>query len=178
LLKNVDKEVVKKYLCDEAIAVKKYINSEVILSPETEDFFIGIVVCGTVEIFSTSQSHKVLLKTAGAGAMFGVANLYSEEASFPSKIISKGNTQILLISVEAFKALLENNSIAMKNFLSFMSQKVLYLNKKIASYTVGNNESKVAYFLLDNNVDGVVELNINLSDVAVMLDSETLEALL
>ena len=66
--------------------------------------------------------------------------------------------------------MLESNSLLMKNYLEFLSQKIVYLNKKISSYTAKSTESKVAYFLCENEVDDVVSTDMSFSDIAVMLD--------
>ena len=172
LFKNVDKGKINEILSfdSEDIVLKKYLASEVILSPEVKDIPIGIVINGIVEITSAAQKHKVILKTAGKGAIFGIANLYATESEFPSQITAKTDSEILMISPDIFRRIIESDPVIMKNYLYFLSNKILYLNKKIASYTVGNTECKVAYYLYENEVEGVVRLNNSLSDISVMLN--------
>ena len=57
-----------------------------------------------------------------------------------------------------------------ENYLAFLNNKIIYLNKKISSYTAGNNENKLLYFLSENEVDGKVSIDTSISDIAIMLD--------
>ena len=172
LFNNADKEkIVKQLNVDgEDITLKKYLASEIILSPDIKTVPIGIVTDGIIEITSATPKHKVILKTAGKGAMFGIANLYATEAEFPSQITAKTDSEILIIQPNLFKKIIECDPVIIKNYLYFLSNKILYLNKKISSYTIGNTECKLAYYLYENEIDGVVRLNNSLSDISVMLN--------
>lgn len=172
LFNNVDKNKISKLLCGNAddISLKKYFASEIILSPDIETIPIGIVIDGIIEITSATQKHKVILKTAGKGAMFGIANLYATDSEFPSQITAKTDSEILMINPNLFKKIIESDPVIMKNYLYFLSNKILYLNKKISSYTIGNTDCKLSYYLYENEVDGVVRLNNSLSDISVMLN--------
>ena len=172
LFNNADKNKLKKLLLEESddIVLKKFSPYEIILSPDIKTVPIGIVVNGIIEITSAAQKHKVILKTAGSGSIFGIANLYAMQAEFPSQITAKTDSEILIINSDIFRKIIESDPVITKNYLCFLSNKILYLNKKIASYTVGNTECKLAYYLYENEVDGVVRLNNSLSDISVMLN--------
>ncbi len=170
LFKNTPDGVVAKYLCDENMELVSFAPSQIIIPPDSKRVPIFAVMSGTVEILSPAENHKVLLKTMGAGSFFGVANLYALNAEFPSTVRAKKKTKLLIIKPEAFMNMLANEPILMGNYLEFLSKKIIYLNKKIASYTAKNTESRVAYFLCENEVDGVVCTGMSFSDVAVMLD--------
>ena len=169
LFKNVEKETVAKYLCDDNIELKTYSASQTIISREN-NLQIFAIVSGTVEILSQNENHKVILKTSGAGTIFGVANIYTRNAIFPSTVIAKKQTTVLMISHSVFKNMLNNEATLMNNYLEFLSNKIIYLNKKISSYTAGNSENKLLYFLTENEIDGTVALDMSLSDIAIMLD--------
>ena len=163
-------ETVKKFLCDKALDIVLYKVQDIIISPVTNDIKIGIVLEGKIEIAAPQNAHKVLLKTAGRGTIFGIANLYADTDEFPTQISAKTDTRILFISSDAFRDMLESDMTLMKNFLTFLSKKITYLNKKIVSYTAGNTEQKLAYFIYENSVDGVFSADVSISDIAVMLD--------
>ena len=170
LFKNVDDASITKYLCNESIELLSFAPSEIIIPCDSDRVPIFAVVSGTVEILSPAENHKVLLRTMGAGSFFGVANLYAFAARFPSTVRAKKQTKVLMIKPEAFMNMLENDSLLMRNYLEFLSQKIVYLNKKISSYTAKSTESKVAYFLCENEVDDIVSTDMSFSDIAVMLD--------
>ena len=170
LFKGVSRETIEKFLVGDSISVCSYEQKVTIHSDENEDTRVGIVLSGIIEISSLNSAHKVLIKTAGRGSIFGIANLYTDSSALPSAISAKTNAQVIMISREAFKSMLESDITLMRNFLAFLGHKIVYLNKKIASYTAGNTEQKVAYFLSENAVDCLVTTDMSYSDIAVMLD--------
>ncbi len=167
---NADEANIKKYLSGDALDVVDYKSQDVIISPRADEVKVGIVLEGKIEIAAPENAHKVLLKTAGRGTIFGIANLYASADGFPTQISAKTDTKILFICPCAFRSMLESDVILMKNFLAFLSGKIAYLNKKIVSYTAGNTEQKLAYFIYENSVDGSFSADISISDIAVMLD--------
>ncbi len=169
IFKGVDEGTISKHLSDENIGVRTFEPGAVIIAPENKNSPISIVASGTVEILCNSD-HKVLLKTSSVGTIFGVANLYADNQTFPSIVRAKTETKVIMIDKEVFKSMLEAEPKILNNFLVFLSNKVIYLNKKIASYTAGNNEKKLAFFLSENEIDGVVSTEVSISDIAVMLD--------
>ena len=169
LFKNISKEIIAKYLCDDNMELKTYSASQTIISREN-NLQIFAIVSGTVEILSQNENHKVILKTSGAGTIFGVANIYTKNTLFPSTVIAKKQTTLLIISHNVFIDMLNNETSLMNNYLEFLSNKIIYLNKKISSYTAGNSENKLLYFLSENEIDGTVALDISLCDMAIMLD--------
>lgn len=170
IFKSIEPDVIAKYFSNNVLTVANYSPSTVIIDPEKNNTDIYVIVKGTVEIQCPSADHKVLLKTSGPGTIFGLANLYAENETFPTIVCAKTLSEVLLIDKQIFKNMLESETKLMNNFLVFLSKKVIYLNKKIASYTVGNNEKKLAYFLFENELNGTVSVNMSISDIAVMLD--------
>ena len=170
IFRGIDTSVISKYLSEDSVYIRSYSPSSTIISPEYKDLPVYVIASGTVEIISPAADHKVLLKTSGAGSIFGVANLYADNDGFPSIVSAKTDVEALIINRNAFKTMLQSEADIMNNYLVFINKKVIYLNKKIASYTVGNNEKKLAYFLYENEIHGTVTVDMSISDIAVMLD--------
>lgn len=170
IFQNADPVTFEKCLNADNIWVKKYIKDDIIIEPDSKEINVGIVLSGLVEITSPLKNHKLLLKTSGRGAMFGIANLYEKSDAFPTRINAKTNAEILFIDSAAFRKMLEEDTNMMQGFLAFLSKRIAYLNKKIISYTAGSTEQKLAYFLSENAVDGIFESEMSISDIADMLD--------
>ena len=134
IFKGIDEETISKHLNGENIKIRTFEPSSIILAPNDKNSPISIVASGTVEILCHSD-HKVLLKTSGAGTIFGVANLYADSHLFPSIVCSKTETKVIMVDKDIFKSMLAAEPKILNNFLVFLSNKVIYLNKKIASYT-------------------------------------------
>ena len=164
ILRVADKENIKKYILPSSVDIRNFHSGDVIYSPGNSKKCIGIVISGKV----VASSENALLKVIPENDMFGIANLYSDDG-FPSIITARSTASVLFIEEKAFKELLENDIQLLKAYLEFMSNKIVYLNKKISSLTAGSTEKKLAAFLIDNECGGVYSLPVSISALADML---------
>ena len=170
ILRTVDEQIIEKYLPDEKLCVVEAVAGEQILSPRTTDKRVGIVLSGTVTASPGTGGHHAMLKVLGEGDIFGIANLYANSSSFPSTICAKTACSILLIDGEAFMTLIENDRSALAAYLGFLSDRIVYLNRKISTLTAGDTEKKLASFLAKNERDGEFLQNASMSAIADMLN--------
>lgn len=170
IFKNAVDANVAKYIPSESFYFKDFAADEEICSPSTETVPVGIIVSGKASISSADGGRNVLLRTIGAGAVFGISTLYSEDETFPTKIYAKQHSKILFIEPSALRALIENDKEAMKGYMTFLNGRIIYLNKKINAFTAGSAERRVALFLADNETDGVYSSDVSLTALSDMLD--------
>ena len=76
----------------------------------------------------------------------------------------------MFVSSDAVKALIENDKSVMHSFLCLLSNKIVYLNKKISSLTAGSAERRLSVYLSENAKDGIFTLTTSASALAAMLD--------
>ena len=170
IFKNSDAMAIDKYITEADIRQEKYASGDDICSPCTQNDSIGVMLSGTATVSSKDEDKSVLLRTMGEGAMFGIANLYAENAVFPTRISARSACEVLFIKKDAIRSLIENDTSTLKSFLAFQSNKIVYLNKKINSFTAGGAERRLSLFLLDNALDGVYSSDVSMSALAEMLD--------
>lgn len=170
IFKSSDNGAINKYVTEADFNVQKYTAGEDICSPCTSCDSVGIIIHGCATVSSKDEEKSVLLRTMGEGAMFGIANLYAENIEFPTRIVAKSACEVLFIKKTAIRDLIENDKNTLKCFLAFQSNKIVYLNKKINSFTAGGAERRLSLFLLDNAVNGVYSADVSMSALAEMLD--------
>ena len=163
------KENISQYLHGDKLNVREFASGEVIYSPASDKKCVGIMISGAALVKAVGIDDKTLLKTKNVGELFGIANLYTDDASFPSIIIANKNSKVLFISEDAFKAFIENDASALKCYLSILSKKIVYLNRKIATFTAGTAECKLAIFLFENSVNDIYTPSESMSALANML---------
>ncbi len=169
LFKNVAKAHTNQYINSNTASVKEYSPNTIAYSSRNEYMQVAFVISGTAKVYMGDSEESALIRTLNAGDMFGIANLYDEDEPFPSYIITATDAKILFISGEAFKAFIENDSTAMKNYLSLLSKKIVYLNRKLATLTAGSAEKKLASYILENATDNVFSPPSSLSELACIL---------
>lgn len=170
IFKNSNNIEINRYIKKSDFHVQTYHPGDDICSPSTSNGDVGMIIHGCASVSSKDEEKNVLLRTMGVGAMFGIANLYSDHIEFPTKIVAKSACEVLFIKKDSIKNLIENDKNTLKCFLAFQSNKIVYLNKKINSFTAGGAERRLSLFLLDNAIDGVYSADVSMSALAEMLD--------
>lgn len=169
IFKNAEPNNLKTYIKESSVALCSFSSDEDICSPLTDNIPVGLIISGKALVHS-SDGGKVLIKTVSEGAIFGIANLYSENAAFPTRISAKKSCKVLFISPDDVRSLIENDPSVMRAFMAFLSEKIVYLNKKINSFTAGSAERRLTLFLADNAENDIYTSETSLSALATMLD--------
>ena len=169
LFKNASPEELNKYISEDKFRICKFSPQEIICSPSTENIGVGFVITGIASVSSDSGNDKFLLRTLSDGDMFGISNLYSEEAPFPSIITAKTCVSCLFIEKQAFRLYIENTPSALRTYLRILNDKIIYLNRKITVFTAQNTEKKLAVFIFENQIDGNLTLPCSMSSLAERL---------
>ncbi len=162
-------EHICRYFPDHSFSLGRFEEHAIAYSSATDEKKVGIMIEGHALVQTGPLSDSTLLNTIGPGALFGIANLYAEDEPFPTVIRAAEASVILFLDGSAFCDFLEHEPEAMKNFLRLQSQKIIYLNHKIATFTAGSAEKKLALFLLDHSVDRKVTLSCSMSALSNML---------
>ena len=150
LFEIASKEHIRQCFGEQVPLPCKFSPGQIVYSSDTEGDRIGILISGEAEIHTIGGEARTLLKAAKAGQMFGVANLYAADAAFPTVIRAKTATEILFIEGDVFRAFIEGDPGVLRFYLEFLSKKIVYLNRKIATFTAGSAEHRLALFLLEN----------------------------
>lgn len=146
-----------------------YAADEAVYSPECESRHLTFFLSGEAEVYSNDESRSVMLRKLTSGAVIGVANLFSDE-KYVSRIIATKKCEVLEISAADFGKILESDQAAMYNYMSFLSNRICYLNKKIVCLTAGSSERRLAYYL-DATISEQEEKGIVSNTVTVQMNT-------
>ena len=170
IFKHADSENIERFINDDTVLVRNFRSGEIIFSPECKEKYVGIIYSGSAVVAASSSPENTLLKVINENDMFGISNLYSDNENFPSVISAKGDATVILIQENAFKQLLENDKRLLSAYLSLLSNKIVYLNKKISTLTAGSTEKKLCIFLAENEHDGIFDSTVSMSSLSEMLN--------
>lgn len=166
LFDGVEEERVEDFASSKGIIQKTFSNGEVVensLSP-----CLSFVMEGCVRVFGQNQGKEVLLNTLFEGDAFGFARLFCREDTSVSKIVSKGTSKVCFIPFKDVERLVSCDGKVAVNYISFLSEKIRFLNGKIGQYTAKSGEIRLVKYLLslNRNDDGIVTLNMPMSRLA------------
>lgn len=129
---------------------------------------IGILLSGSLTVFA-DEKKRVLLNRLSPGDTFGVSVLYGERGA-GTVTVGHGKGKILFFNADSLEPLWENRVIR-TNLISFLADRIRFLNKKISSLSQSGAEGKLLRFLSQSaKEDGMVLLPGSLSALAGSLN--------
>ena len=126
--------------------IRQYKDGDAVMPPFSDKPSLYVVISGKVRIESRVK-NKVLLKYAYPGDVFGAAYLFGDISKAPSARVEK-NAEIIRIPKDLITELLASEPKVALNYISFLSDRIFFLNKKIVSFTAGTAEDKLIFWLV------------------------------
>ena len=103
---------------------------------------IGYIVKGAATAVSDNQNHTHL-KTFSKGMSFGAAALFGGNDCYISKITAKTDLEVLFITENELAVIFEKYPQTAINYITFLSEKVRFLNKKLNVVSCSGTENTV-----------------------------------
>ena len=163
LFSNMPCEQIKELL---GTSVKKmrFSRMESVNCSESFSDMLGFVFRGECE--DGSKNSRVPLNTLQVGASFGIASLFSDSEQLPTNVYATRDTEILFIDKETLLEIIESSPTVSKNVITFLSERVSFLNKKIATFSSENVESKLGTYLYQKHEALGKAFEVNISHTA------------
>lgn len=146
---------------------------------EERVFAKGDEIGGTDRHFCLILSGSVLVRGAGtalllnrltAGDCFGVASLFGSRCGITS-VTACEKSRLLLFSQDTVEELMRADFTFARNYICFLTDRIGFLNRKIAAFTAGSAEKKLANYLLTLPAEnGVLTLPESMVRLAAALD--------
>ena len=163
LFQGVPEALEKLELPDE-VGYKK---GEVIYGRDNYERALGVLLTGKAEAVAKEKSA---LTTFLAGATFGAAALFGGE-EYVSVIRATTDCRVQFLPEEVLRKLFADYPQTAVNYVAFLSDKIRFLNRKIATYTSGGAAGRL-YYWLGANCDeaGHLPAGVTMTRLAKMLN--------
>ncbi len=138
---------------------------------DAADRWMALVLRGKAEIYSSDASRQVLLRTITKGDLVGAAQFFASHPTPMSRMTATTATEMLIIEESAVHRLLDRSPRFRDNCLSFLADRIAFLNRKITTFTAGSAERRLALYL--DNMAGysdVFTCSTSISAIADTLD--------
>lgn len=167
-LKAIDHESAVSIFKSHDCPICTFSDGETIHSPSSKEKKLGLILDGQAVVTTSDTSKNALLRYLNAGDTFGVANLFNGEP-YVSVIRSVKHTTVFFMNENAVLALLERDRAFLYRYLTFLSERVCYLNRKIGYLTAGSAERRLALYLCSFE-KSEISLPVSLSALSELLD--------
>ena len=145
------------------LAAERYPAGAVIYSPARFRKAMGVVLEGRLAVL---KGKELLLNTLGPGQCFGVAALFCPAEDYVTTVQARAPSVVVFLPdqwlVELFGAF-PQTSVA---YITFLSQRIRFLNRKIDSFTAPTAQEALYRHLLAAEENGVVEVTGGYSQLA------------
>lgn len=129
----------------------EYEKNEVVYDKTNFYRSLGIVLEGRLRVTKENADKRpIVMSTLQRGAMFGAAALFNNEPEYATKITAIERSRVLFLPQRLIKRMIEREPDIAENYIRYLSERILFLNRKIYFLTAGTAEQRLAGFLLDN----------------------------
>ena len=128
------------------------------------------MISGKAVVKRASGGQSVVLNVIEAGGVFGAAQLFSEGGGM-TEVIALSRGSCLCISRETAEEMMRSDHGFSVGYIRFLSDRIRFLNRRIASFTAGDGEETLAAYLLSRmDGDGTVRLSSSMVRLSEILN--------
>ena len=96
---------------------------------------------------SNIEGKEIIIENLHAPEILAPAFLYGSENKFPVTLRAEENVRIWLLSRDAFLNLMETSPIVLSNFIQNISDRSIFLSKKLNEFALQNLSTRIISYL-------------------------------
>ncbi len=127
---------------------RHFSRGEIIYSPKIYEKKIGFVLSGECEVCRERAGEFMPLNTLLPKSSFGITAVFSDTDEFPTIVRAKKDSEIIFISSSDLSSLTKKYQKISLNIIKFLSNRIVFLNQKVDTFSGSTVEKKLAKFLL------------------------------
>lgn len=168
LLKNLNKNQIDEISKEFPLPVN-FKKGEIIYSNTAFNNAIGFILKGSAVAVSNNH-NEVFLKKFNENMCFGAAAVFGGDKTYVSTISAKTDCEILFITEEILSKLFKKYPQTAINYITFLSEKVRFLNNKLCVIScMGAEDTVLTYLSNTSDSNGYTQIPKNMSLFARML---------
>lgn len=162
LFHGTAESVLSKMALGHDCEMAKYEKGDIIFTKQNFRRSLGIILEGSARVLKeNADGHKIVMNILTMGDMFGAAALFNEEEEYVSELCASEPCRIIFFSQRLIERGIERDYRLAENYIRYLSERILFLNRKIFFLTAGTAEQRLANFIINN-------LSENASDVLTL----------
>lgn len=122
---------------------------QAIFSPHCFKRAVGVFLQGKAQAEKFAEGRTVVLNRFEPPMMFGAAAVFRQAQEYVTQVTAKTRCRVLFLTDEELDAIFQEDFAVARNYISFLSERIAFLNRKIDSFTKGSAEEKMALYLHD-----------------------------
>lgn len=140
-----DDKLLKNALNDYGKAMS-YTKNEVVFSKENYSPVICVIIKGEARV----SKGETVISHLKEGEIFGAAFLYNQNYEFENTVTALTTLKVVIIEKDGIDYLIKNDNSVSFNYISYLSERIGFLNSKIEGFTKSSAEEKLLLYLQKN----------------------------
>ena len=172
LFRGAPETVLRKVLAATDCEVRDFEKGETVYSGKSFSRSLGVLLNGSLRVTKdNADGHAMIMSTLVSGSLFGAAALFNDEEQYATNITALEASRIVFFSQRLVERMIRREPQIAENYIKYLSERILFLNKKMYLLTAGTAEQRLAGFLLDNlSIGHAAELPLPMNRLASALN--------
>lgn len=155
LFRGSPRSVLMRIIAVSDCTVEEYSKNDIVFSKTSFTRSLGIVLGGKLRVTKENADKRpIVMSTLQSGSLFGAAALFNSQGEYVTEITAIEHSRILFLPQRLIRRMIEREPEIAENYIRYLSERILFLNRKIYFLTAGTAEQRLASFLLDNLSEG------------------------
>ncbi len=133
--------------------VHRYQKGTYIFSREANPRALGVILSGTAQVEKGTQDHLIVMSRLLQGDVFGAVSLYASSERYVTAIRAVTPVTALIIPKRIMDKLIRTYPEIAVNYLTYLSERIYFLNRRIDSFTGGSAVQRLAGYFLMSEAD-------------------------
>ncbi len=133
--------------------VCRYQKGAYIFSREVNPRALGILISGTAQVEKGTPDHLIVMSRLIQGDVFGAVSLYASSERYVTGIKAVTPVAALIIPKRIMDKLIRTYPEIAVNYLTYLSERIYFLNRRIDSFTGGSAVQRLAGYFLMSEAD-------------------------
>lgn len=166
IFKDADEKVLASVLNTYGKSVS-YSKNDIVFSKETYSPVICIIIKGEARV----SKGETVISHLKDGEIFGAAFLYNQSYEFENTVTALTPLKVVIIEKSGIDELIKSDSSISFNYISYLSERIGFLNSKIEGYTKPSAEEKLMLYLKKNADmnNGKCEISVSMTELSHVL---------
>lgn len=171
LFKNLSSDRISELLEKEKVFTVRLKKNDWVTDRNEVNNSLAMVLSGSLEVTKNNQEHRIILNILYPGHLFGMATLFYQNSQDISEIRARETAELLILPKKWMEAAMVQEPQLTTNYIEILSQRINFLNKKIAEFTAGDSKNTLLrYFQSQAGPGGTVEIPTSMTKLATSLN--------
>ena len=147
--RNVKQKTITDIFSEYDFKIAEFQKNETVFSKNNYRKTVGFIIDGKCEVErERSSGDSIPLNSLTRYSSFGILSVFSQGAEFPTVIKAVTPCKIMFISGEDMISIVKKYRTVALNIITFLSDRIAFLNNKIETFSEKSTCAKLASYLL------------------------------